>query len=75
MTHDDDASGSTFPAPNAGGAGGGLKGLYHEIVIEVRTRQSRRLGHFECYLVIISIDVTSDSESKLAAISRGCGRT
>ena len=34
-THDEDASGSTFPAPNAGGAGGGLKGLYIETKVEV----------------------------------------
>ena len=32
-THDAEASGSTFPAPNVGGAGGGLKGLYHGIFI------------------------------------------
>ena len=40
-THNEDASGITFPAPNAGGAGGGLKGLYHEIFIQPVTRESR----------------------------------
>ena len=37
-TNDDEASGSTFPAPNASGAGGGLKGLYHESFIEPESR-------------------------------------